>query len=433
MEHESIELLSRYLQFNTTNPPGNEAPAAEFFAEIFKKEGIEYKTYEPEPSRISIRAVLPGSGERGPVILLNHMDVVPAESKDWSFDPFGGEIKDGFVQGRGAIDMKSQGIMELMAFLAMKREGVRLRGDLVFLAMADEETLGEHGAKLLIEEYPEDFKADLVINEGGFGLRDILPNKPVLMISTAEKGLRWVKLTRTGPPGHGSTPHLQNALEELTKALNRLLTEESPVTITPIIAEYFRKMGQGWDFLSPYIEDGKTETLVDILNQSGLLAIPQVSAMVRNTISLTGMQAGTNVNVIPGTAKAQLDIRFLPGQEGDSFMKAIKERLGDHQISFDLIGSTEPTESPWGTQDYALIEEVLQEEFPGCIVTPSLLFASSDSRFFRHKGIPTYGICPVLVSLEDINMIHGIDEKISVENMIKGTEVYTKIIRRLCA
>jgi acetylornithine deacetylase/succinyl-diaminopimelate desuccinylase-like protein len=331
------------------------------------------------------------------------------------------------------MDMKGQGIMELMAFLAMKRQGVRLRGDLLFLAVADEETLGEHGAEFLIEKYPEDFKADLVINEGGIGLRDMLANKPTLLISTAEKGLRWLKLTRTGPPGHGSAPHGQNALEELTKALNRLLTEESPVTITPIIAEYFRKMGQGWDFLNPYIEDGKTETLVNILNQSGLLAIPQISAMVRNTISLTGMQAGTNVNVIPGTTEAQLDIRLLPGQDGDSFMKAIKERLGDTEISFDLTGSTEPTESRWGTQDYALIEEVLQEEFPGCIVAPYLLFTASDSRFFRHKGIPAYGIFPVLVSLEDINMIHGIDEKISVENMIKGTEVYTKIIRRLCA
>ena len=433
MKHESIELLSRYLQFNTTNPPGNEAPAAEFFAEIFKKEGIEYKTYEPEPSRISIRAVLPGSGERGSVMLLNHMDVVPAESKERSVDPFSGEIKDGFIHGRGAMDMKGQGIMELMAFLAMKREGVRLRGDLVFLAVADEETLGEHGAEFLIEKYPQDFKADLVINEGGIGLRDMLANKPALLISTAEKGLRWVKLTRTGPTGHGSAPHGQNALEELTKALNRLLTQESPVTITPIIAEYFRKMGQGWDFLNPYIEDGKTETLVNILNQSGLLAIPQMSAMVRNTMSLTGMQAGTKVNVIPGTSEAQLDIRLLPGQDVDSFMKMIKERLGDTEISFDLIGSTEPTESRWGTQDYALIEEVLQEEFPGCIVAPSLLFTASDSRFFRDKGIPAYGICPVLVSLEDINMIHGIDEKISVENVIKGTEVYTKIIRRLCA
>ena len=433
MEYEAVELLSRYLQFNTTNPPGNEAPAAEFFAEIFKKEGIEYKTYEPEPSRISIRAVLPGSGERGPVILLNHMDVVPAESKDWSFDPFSGEIKDGFIHGRGAMDMKGQGIMELMAFLAMKRQKVRLRGDLLFLAVADEETLGEHGAELLIEKYPEDFKADLVINEGGFGLRDVLANKPALLISTAEKGLRWLKLTRTGPPGHGSAPHGQNALEQLTKALNRLLTQENPVTITPIIAEYFRKMGQGWDFLNPYIEDGKTETLVNILTQSGLLAIPQISAMVRNTISLNGMQAGMNVNVIPGMAEAKLDIRLLPGQDGDSFIKVIKERLGNTEITFDLIGSTEPTESPWGTQDYALIEEVLKEEFPGCVVAPSLLFAASDSRFFRHKGIPAYGICPVLVSLEDINMIHGIDEKISVENIIKGTEVYTKIIRRLCA
>jgi len=421
------------LQINTTNPPGNEAPAAEFFAEIFKKEGIEYKTYEPKPSRVSTRAVLPGSGQRGPVILLNHMDVVPAESEDWSFDPFGGEIKDGFIHGRGAMDMKGQGIMELMAFLAMKRQGVKLRRDLVFLAVADEETLGEHGVEFLIEKYPEDLKADVVINEGGSGVKGLLPDKPLLLICTAEKGLRWIKLTRTGSPGHGSAPHGQNPLEELTKALSRLLAEENPITITPIIAECFRKAGQGWDLLNPYIEDGKTETLVNILNQSGLLAIPRVSAIVRNTVNLTGMRAGRKVNVIPATAEAQLDIRLLPGQDGDSFIKVIKERLGDSEISFDLIESTEPTESDRGTRDYALIEEVLQEEFPGCVVAPSLLSAASDSRFFRQKGIPAYGVWPVLGGMDEKHMVHGIDEKISMEDMIKGTEIYIRIIRRLCA
>lgn len=432
MAHESIGLLSRYIQSNTTNPPGNEARGAQFFAEILDREGIEYRTYEPEPGRVSLRAVIPGTGDKGPVILLNHMDVVPAQAEEWSFDPFGGEVKDGYVHGRGALDMKGQSIMELLAFLDVKRQGQRPFRDLIFLAAADEETGGHLGVKYLLDNHYEDFQADLVLNEGGFGVTGLIPSRPVIMVSPAEKGVCWLKLTRTGRPGHGSLPHGDNALERMTHALAGLLDEEAPITITPIVAEYFKQLGSGLEFLKPYLDNGNPETLAGILTQSGLIDMPQVSAIVRNTISLTTMQAGIKANVIPSRAEAQLDIRLLPGQDMDEFITQVKNKLADDDITIECLMRNEPTESPRNMELFSLLKEVLAEGFPDSVITPSLLFATSDSRLFRQKGIPAYGVCPALISLEDLNTIHGIDEKISVQNMVKGTEVFTKIVRRLC-
>ncbi len=433
MTHESVDLLSRYIQINTTNPPGNEAGGAQFFAAIMDKEGVKYRTYEPEPGRVSLRAVIPGTGDKGPVILLNHMDVVPAQAEEWSFDPFGGEVKDGYVHGRGALDMKGQAIMELLAFLDVKRRGQRPPRDLIFLAVADEETGGFWGVKYLLDNHYEDFQAEGVLNEGGYGVIGLIPNRPVIMASRAEKGVCWLKLTRTGPPGHGSLPHGENALEKMTHALARLLAKEAPITITPIIAEYFKQLGSGLEFLKPYLDDGSPETLTQILTQSGLIAVRQISAMVRNTISLTTMQAGIKSNVIPTRAEAQLDIRLLPGQDIDAFVAQVKNKLGDDDIEIECLMRNEPTESPPNTELFSILKNVLAEGFPGAMVTPSLLFATSDSRLFRQKKIPAYGVCPALVSLEDLDRVHGIDEKISVENMVKGTAVFTEIVRRLCA
>ena len=219
MKHEAVELLSRYIKINTTNPPGNEHKGVAFFADILDKEGIDYKTYEASPARGSIRAVIPGTGEKGAVILLNHIDVVSARADDWRVDPFGGEIKDGFIYGRGALDMKGQAILELLAFLELKRKGLTPCRDLIFLAVADEETGGANGVQYLLNHHGKDFQADLVINEGGFGLSPVLPDRPLFMIATAEKGVCRVKLTRSGPPGHGSAPHGENALEKLVLGL----------------------------------------------------------------------------------------------------------------------------------------------------------------------------------------------------------------------
>ena len=432
MPHEAVELLSQYLQIDTTNPPGNEKLGVAFFARIFDNEGIAYKTYEASAGRSSIKAVIPGTGEKGAVILLNHIDVVPATAAEWSVHPFSGEIKDGFIHGRGALDMKGQGILELLAFLDVKRKGLTPCRDIIFLAVADEEAGAQNGVAYLLNNYADDFQADLVINEGGFGLNNTFPDRPLFMISTAEKGVCRAKLTCAGSPGHGSTPHGDNALEKLVQALSRLLARDKPVIITPLIAEYFKQLGTELEFLKPYIENGKPETLREVLSQSGMIDIPQVSAMVKNTISLNRMNAGDKLNVIPSRAEAELDIRLLPGSDPDAVLAEIEELLADENIKVESWQKHRASESPMNTEDFSIIKDVHLDHFPNALVVASLLFGASDSRFFRDRGIPCYGVCPVLVSLEDLNRIHGIDERISQENMIKGTRVYIDIVKKLC-
>jgi acetylornithine deacetylase/succinyl-diaminopimelate desuccinylase-like protein len=432
MAHEAVELLSQYLQIDTTNPPGNEMRGVEFFARIFDNEGIVYKTYEACAGRGSIKAVIPGSGEKGAIILLNHIDVVPARTDEWSVHPFSGEIQDGFIHGRGALDMKGQGILELLAFLEVKRKGLTPCRDIIFLAVADEEAGAQNGVAYLLNNYADDFQADLVINEGGFGLDDLVAERPLFMISTAEKGVCRAKLTCSGPPGHGSMPHGDNALEKLVGGLNRLLARDNPVIITPLIAEYFRQLGKEWAFLKPYTEDGRPETLIEVLSQNGVMDIPQMSALVRNTISLNRMHAGDKVNVIPSRAEAELDIRLLPGTDPDEFLAEIKERLADKNITVASWQRHGATESPMDTEDFAIIKDVHLEHFPNALIVASLLVGASDSRFFRDRGIACYGVGPMVIGLEDLNRIHGIDERISEENMVRGTRVYTDIVKRLC-
>ena len=429
---EAIELLSRYLKIDTTNPPGNEDRGVAFFAEIFDREGIAYKTYEPVSGRGSIMSVIPGTGEKGAVILLNHIDVVPANADEWSVHPFGGKIKDGFIYGRGALDMKGQGIIELLAFLELKRKGLTPCRDLIFLAVADEEAGGANGVQHILNSHGQDIQADLVLNEGGFGISDVLPDRPLFMIATAEKGVCRVKLKRSGPPGHGSTPHGENALEKLVQGLARLLAKDTPVIITPLIAEYFRQLASSWTFLEPYLKDGKPGTLVEILTREGMLNVPQMSAMLKNTISLNMLHAGNKVNVIPSTAEAELDIRLLPGVDPDAVIDDIKKHLADENIKVEFARASRASESPMDRQDYEIIKDVHLAHFPDALTVASLLFGASDSRFFRKKDIPCYGVCPVLLNLEELSRIHGIDERISEENMIRGSEIFIDIVKKLC-
>lgn len=437
-KQETIDLICAYLRINTTNPPGNETAAASFFADIFKREGIAHAIWESKPGRGSIMARIPRNPgaktpDPGPLVLMHHSDVVPADPSEWSFDPFGGQIIDGYICGRGALDTKGLGIMELMAFLAAKREGLALTRDLVFLAAADEEMGAEWGVDWLFKHHYDEIKASLVINEGGIGVSDLIAGKSLHMVATGEKGLCWLELIRTGPAGHGSTPHGQNSLEKLNLALVRLLTAPIPYEVKPAVAEYFRNLARGWDFLKPYGDDGRPETLIRLMTETGLITNPQLSAMLKNTISLNVMNAGDKTNSIPGRAVAHLDTRLLPEEDMDAFVAWIKKTLADDEIEINYLHTSAANESPFDTEPYRIIAEVMERHYPGSVVTPSLLTGGSDSRFYRDKGVPTYGIFPAVVSMADVTgMIHGVDEKISVDNMVTGTQVTTDIVKRLC-
>ena len=395
MQHESIELLSQYLRIDTTNPPGNEYKGTAFFAEIFEKEGVDFTVYEPEGAsgkgRCSIRARIPGSGSGDPLILLNHIDVVPAERDQWHCDPFGGEVRDGFVHGRGALDMKCQGIMELLAFLSVHRSGSVPKRDLIFLAVADEEVGGVYGADFLLKNHPGEFSSGLVLNEGGYGVVNLLPDgRPLILIAAAEKATNWMQVSAEGPPGHGSVPNPDNALERLIRALNRLQQMDNPIKITETTAEYFKRLAVGWDFLKPFQEDGREATLIKCLTKSGFADIPQISAMIRNTVSTNVMSAGGSVNVIPSRAEARLDVRILPGQDPEAFKASIEAQLGDDGLTVSFITRDRALASPFATPEFAAIESVFNRRFPEAIVTPFLVFGSTDLRLFR-KGLPGYG------------------------------------------
>jgi carboxypeptidase PM20D1 len=218
----------------------------------------------------------------------------------------------------------------------------------------------------------------------------------------------------------------------MVQALNRVLAEKTPIIVTPLIAEYFKQLGTEWEFLKPYLTDGKQETLIEALTQSGMINVPQMSAMLKNTVSLNRMSAGDRVNVIPSSAEAEFDIRLLPGIDPDAVIADIRRLLADENIKVETIKKAWASESEIDKSEFAMIKNVHLEHFPDALVIAALLFGTSDSRFFRSKGIPCYGVCPMLINLEDLNRIHGIDERILVESVIKGTAVFTDIVKRLC-
>lgn len=432
MNNRTIDLLCQYIKINTSNPPGNEYLAADFFAEILKREGIAFKTYESKPGRVSIRAEIIGSGKQKPLILLHHMDVIAAKKDEWSFDPFGGELIDGYICGRGALDTKSLGIIQLMALLDIKERKIKPDRDIVFLATADEESGADCGVEFLLREFPRDFDAGLVLNEGSYILSGVVPDRLVAMVSPGEKGPCWLKLKRKGIPGHGSTPHEHNPLERITHALKRLLDYKPPLRVTPIAAEYFKRMAQAWEQLKPYVEDGKDETLIKIVTGSGLLNRPQIRATLSNTISLNSLHAGDKVNVIPSYVEALVDTRVLPEENADEWVERLSRFLADDEIVIEPITKGSGNASDMNTDSYRTIEKALQEYYPGSITAPYLMLGTTDSRFFREKGILSYGFCPTVVSQELMGTVHGIDEKLSADSFIKGVEVYTEIVKRLC-
>lgn len=430
-ELDPVRLLADYIRIDTSNPPGDETKAAGYLGRSLADEKIGCKIYEATPGRISLRASVPGSGQKKPLILLNHMDVVPADKSQWSFDPFGGEIIDGHVCGRGALDMKGIAVMQLMALVDLKRRGVTPNRDVVFLAVADEEEGGGLGARWLLENHAADFETSLVLNEGGFGIEGMLPDQPLMMISAAEKGLCWLKLNCRGKGGHGSMPGPENPAAELTAALSRLLVSPAPAWITPIAADYFLALAQALEFLAPYKQNPSPEILLALLEQSGLMALPQVGAMVRNTLSLTVLDAGHKTNVIPDQATAHLDGRLLPGQNGGEFIEEIIGALDEPKIEIKRITVDEASQSTWQGDDYQVIAEVLGQAFPEAVIAPSLMPGTSDSRFFRYRGINAYGVCPAVIPMADLATVHGVDEKISEQNLINGAAVYTKLVGTL--
>jgi acetylornithine deacetylase/succinyl-diaminopimelate desuccinylase-like protein len=434
LENEAVTLLSRYIQIDTTNPPGNEIKAAEFFKEIFERAGIEVRIIESAPGRGNVYARLPGDGSKKALVLLNHMDVVPADAKLWKEAPFSGLIKGGVIWGRGALDDKGAAIMELVAMVALKREGAALKGDIIFLGTADEEAGGALGAGFVTEKYPELFKnVGLVLNEGG-GIRVGKDGKArVYNVSVAEKTPLWLKLTAAGTPGHGSTPSNNLAVNKLLAALNRIMAYQSPIKVVPEVQKFYADTAD----TEPEPRRTHYRDLRRSLQDSGFrtefLKDPRNNASVRNTIAITGIAGSDKVNVIPAVATAEIDARLLPGENPQAFIKELHKVIGDESIKIDILLSFPAATSPPNPEALKTITEFAKKHDPDARVVAPLVRGFTDCHFFRERGIPCFGFMPHRSGPGSEGLVHGIDERTSVEDLKFGVRAMYEIVHGLAA
>ena len=428
---EATHYLQQYLRMNTVNPPGNEMEGARFFKNIFDGESIPCQLFEPSPGRGNLLATLKGSGKKKPILLLSHMDVVPVEKERWEFDPFAGIIKDGYLYGRGALDNKSMGIMEMMVLLILKREKMSLKRDILFLATADEETGGRWGVQWAIENVPSLRTSEYAFNEGGYiNLSEAgVPDR--YEISNGQKVILQLRLKAKGTSGHASMPHSDNPNVKLVHALEAVTKWETPYNILPMVKEFFLKMApkQAPD-KRKFLEDIE-KGLSDPSFSNWLTSNPIYNAMVRNTISLTILQGGSKSNVIPSESTATLDCRLIPGSSKEDFLKEIKRRLGDE---IEVEGSMESQSilpSSLDTDLFRAIEKYAAENDPDCPIVPLLLPGATDSRFLREKGITTYDFCPFRLSEKELLRVHGNNERIAVENLRFGMRMMVEILKEI--
>ncbi|MEX1254537.1 MAG: M20/M25/M40 family metallo-hydrolase [Dehalococcoidia bacterium] len=427
---EATDILCRYLRIDTSNPPGNEAPAAHFLAGLLRAEGIDditvYDASDAQsPDRLNMRAVLPGDGSARPLVLLNHTDVVPVEREGWQEEPFAGLVKDGVIWGRGALDMKGMGVMELIAVFLMRRLGIASKRDIVFFAVADEEAGSEYGVEFLDKHHPETLEAEYVINEGGWGTLELMgQRRPVFNCAVSEKGPFWLRLIAQGPPGHGSVPHDANALDRLVRALHRVQQWQRPRAVVPELSEYFARVHR-----HGFMDEEPTDEAIARLGDRN----PLVRAITSNTVSLTMARAGIKHNVIPATAEAALDCRLLPGVDSQAFLAELRAVIDDPEIQIESVLDSNTPPSPIDTELMDVIEGVVREHVEEAVMLPSVSAGFTDSRVFRRRGVTAYGFIPILLEPREAATIHGHNERISVENMRLGCQLLFEVVRRICA
>jgi len=424
---EAVEWLQEYLRIDTTNPPGNEAKAVEFLARILKANGIRYRVAEPVPGRKNLWARLEG-GDDPALLLLHHSDVVSADPNFWDVDPFAGEIVDGYIYGRGALDMKSHGIVHLATFLALHRNKVRPNRDIVFMVTADEEAGSRVGMGWMVSNKPAAFSGvGLALTEGGQAT--LVGGRIALGIEVTQKVPLWLRLETTGPAGHGSTPKTTSALGSLIDALANLRRHEFAPRIVPAVDSYFKKLAPNFPGqLGAAFENIESAVQDPAFRQRLRKMLPNLSALTSNTCSITRVTGSDKVNVVAPTASAEIDCRVLPDQEPVRFLAEIERVLDDDSIWIDPMLSYRSSASGTDTTLYAAIEKVMAERFPGVAAIPTVSAGFTDSHYLRERGIASYGFAPFVIPVGDTGGYHGNNERISVENIDLGVELLTKIV-----
>lgn len=421
---EAIDILARYIQVDTSNPPGRERAACDFFGAILKTEGIDYELFDAGgDDRVSLRAVLPGDGSARPFMLLNHTDVVPVQREYWDEDPFAGLIKDGYLWGRGALDMKGLGVAQLITFLLLKREGVPLKRDVVFFAVADEEAGGQFGIEWLERHHPESLDAEYVINEGGGGVTELFGvERPVFTVAVGEKGPLWVRLVAEGRPGHASVPHDDNALDRLVRALYKIQTWQRNLEVSPVLDEYFSRLNRAGIFKGDPTPDGLRRAADDD---------PRIRALLTNTISLTTTSAGIKHNVIPARAEATLDCRLLPGVRPDDFQRELEALIDDPKVRVERVFAGWSETNDYHTDLFRIIEDVVHEQVEEAVVVPGITVGFTDSRVFRNRDVIAYGFSGGLGHPDLARGVHGHNERVGLDSLKMNCQMVYEVTRRM--
>jgi len=426
-----VELLQRLIQFDTTNPPGNESECISFINGVLAEAGVESKVLAKSPDRPNLIARLSGQGNAPPLLLYGHVDVVTTEGQPWKHPPFEGKVVDEFVWGRGALDMKGGVAMMLAAFLRAKAEGLELPGDVVLAIVSDEEAAGDFGARFLVEKHPDLFDdIRYAIGEfGGFTL--YVGNRRFYPIQVAEKHLCWLKATVRGSGGHGSIPVRGGAMARLSELLRKIDQHRLPVHVTPVARLMFKTMasslaGLNGLILRQLLNPLLTNRVLNLLGDRGRLFDP----LLHNTVSATILHGSEKINVIPSEISVELDGRLLPGYQPDDLIGELRQIIGNH-VELELLRhDSGPTEPDMGLFD--TLAGILREADPNGIPVPLLLTGATDARFFSQLGIQTYGFLPMPLP-EDFNFIqtaHAADERIPIDAVEFGANAIYKVLER---
>ena len=425
----AVKLLREFIRIDTTNPPGNEEAAILFLEDVLQKDGLSVEIYSPAAKRANIISRIKGKAKDRPVILLGHVDVVPAKPDEWEVDPFSGELKDGYIYGRGAIDMKAQTICQLLSFMNLYKEGVVPERDIIFLATCDEEVGGKYGVEYMLDQVSELRKASFVLSEGGCIINE--DGFPHAQISVAEKKLSQFIVKATGMGGHGSVPHKDNANEKIINAAKAILSYKWPIKPTSIVNTYLNgvlkgKKGEGFIYTT-LRETIRNKHFRDFLENN-----PVYNALLRNTVTLTIMKGGEKVNVIPTESQAYFDARLLPTEQHEAFFKKIRKLCGN-DVEIERIGNgvSEPAPSGYNNDYFRGIRHTIRNLKGPLPVLPFITTGATDLRYFRNLGIVSYGFFPATLAKDEILRMHGKNERISVESLKEGLEGTDEILKFL--
>ncbi len=435
---EALEHFKALLRIDTTNPPGNERPAADYIARVLSREDIPFEIVEREPTRSCLVARLRGSGKGAPLLLNGHLDVVPADAEAWRHDPFAAKEVDGYVWGRGALDMKNMVTMSLMTLVLLKRRGVKLARDVIFAAVADEEAGSQNGSLFLVEEHPELVRAEYVLNEVG-GHTLYMGKSRFYPIQVAEKGICWFEVTASGEPGHGSMPHPHNAVVKLARALTRLSESRLPQHNTPIVEGFLRTLASKAPFpqnqiLPLLLTPRLAAHLLGVIEKSDPNQAKALNALLRNTAAPTMLSAGKKVNVIPSSAHATIDGRTIPGQSVEQFLAEVQAVIGS-DLRLNVLIHHEGVSFDANTPLFDAICRTLARHDPDATPVPYMIPGFTDAFAYARLGATCYGFSPVQLGPE-LNfgkLYHGHDERIPVSGFTWGLRVLYELVQDFCA